>query len=283
MTLPAPPSYHSDYQPPPRDKPVSTYYDPTSDSSERRPSESGAWSEGKTQTPQVRRSSAGLKRYRQNSIANIISQSRDTYTYPTTTAEPPKYYNHQNGSYTSPVTSTFPPRSPVSHSHPQAPQISESPSLAMASPVVRHNGVSLGGPVTSEAPAPVTVSAPSFLKAMHLVLTPSSTRHLADQRIRWRSQVFYRLKTLHQNRPLRSSQNPGKCRRRIHFLHLRLPTRCQGTALATHLSPLRQPLRQPLPHPACPRNVKPTESSRKAPQCRSRSHCPKNKKKRYKP
>jgi DNA helicase INO80 len=60
MTLAAPPSYHSDYQPPPRDKPVSNYYDPTSDSSERRPSENTAWSEGQTQTPQVRRLPAGL-------------------------------------------------------------------------------------------------------------------------------------------------------------------------------------------------------------------------------
>jgi DNA helicase INO80 len=45
-----------DYQQPapPRDKPTSNYYDPTSDSSERRPSESAAWKEGQTQTPQVR-------------------------------------------------------------------------------------------------------------------------------------------------------------------------------------------------------------------------------------
>lgn len=52
-TLTAPSAYQSDYQPAPRDKPTSNYYDPTSDSSERRPSESAAWSEGQAST-QVR-------------------------------------------------------------------------------------------------------------------------------------------------------------------------------------------------------------------------------------
>jgi DNA helicase INO80 len=50
-TLTAPSAYQSDYQPVPRDKPTSNYYDPTSDSSERRPSESAGWNEG--QAPQV--------------------------------------------------------------------------------------------------------------------------------------------------------------------------------------------------------------------------------------
>lgn len=46
--------YQSDYQPA-REKPTSNYYDPTSDSSERRPSESaGGWTEGHKATPQVR-------------------------------------------------------------------------------------------------------------------------------------------------------------------------------------------------------------------------------------
>ncbi|TVY27764.1 putative DNA helicase [Lachnellula hyalina] len=130
MTLAAPLSYHSDYQPPPRDKPVSNYYDPTSDSSERKATESTGWSEGQTQTP----------------------QSREPYPYPTTSVEPPKYPSHQNGAFTSPITSNFPPRSPISHSHPQARTISQSPRLApMASPVVRHNGVSLGATVKNEA------------------------------------------------------------------------------------------------------------------------------------
>src|SRR5260221_353614 len=52
-TLGAPSAYQSDYQPAPRDKPTSNYYDPTSDSSERRPPESAAWSEGQAST-QVR-------------------------------------------------------------------------------------------------------------------------------------------------------------------------------------------------------------------------------------
>lgn len=46
--------YHSEYQPVPRDKPTSGYYDPTSDSIERRPSGSAAWSEGQNTTSQVR-------------------------------------------------------------------------------------------------------------------------------------------------------------------------------------------------------------------------------------
>lgn len=48
--LPAP--YQNEYQPP-REKPTSNYYDPTSDSSERRPSEISSWTEPQTQTPQV--------------------------------------------------------------------------------------------------------------------------------------------------------------------------------------------------------------------------------------
>lgn len=46
--------YQSEYQPVPRDKPSSGYYDPTSDSIERRPSENTAWSEAQNTTSQVR-------------------------------------------------------------------------------------------------------------------------------------------------------------------------------------------------------------------------------------
>jgi DNA helicase INO80 len=60
-TLTAPAAYQSDYQPAPRDKLTSNYYDPTSDSSERRPSESAGWSEGQTSTPQVRASNPGFR------------------------------------------------------------------------------------------------------------------------------------------------------------------------------------------------------------------------------
>lgn len=48
-------AYQADYQPAPRDKPTSNYYDPTSDSGDRQPSESAGagWNEGQSQTPQV--------------------------------------------------------------------------------------------------------------------------------------------------------------------------------------------------------------------------------------
>ncbi|CAG8980418.1 hypothetical protein HYALB_00003983 [Hymenoscyphus albidus] len=121
--------YHN-YPSASRDKPVSNYYDPTSDSSERRPSESGRV---EAQTP----------------------QGRESYNYPQTSTDPPKYYN--NGTYTSPVANTFSPRSPISHSHPYTRAISQSPRLAPMSPIARHNGATMGGPVIKqEAPAPVT-------------------------------------------------------------------------------------------------------------------------------
>jgi DNA helicase INO80 len=46
-------SYPTEYPAAPRDKPASNYYDPTSDSSERRPSETPSWYNGNAQTPQV--------------------------------------------------------------------------------------------------------------------------------------------------------------------------------------------------------------------------------------
>ncbi|KAF4632347.1 hypothetical protein G7Y89_g5782 [Cudoniella acicularis] len=133
MTLAAP-QYHSDYQPAARDKPVSNYYDPTSDSSERRPSQGPAWSEGQVQTP----------------------QNREPYIYPQGSVEPPKYHN---GAYTSPVSTTFPPRSPISHSHPQARPISQSPRMAtIPSPTMRQNGVTMGAPIVKqEASVPASV------------------------------------------------------------------------------------------------------------------------------
>lgn len=44
--LPAPP-YQNEYQPP-REKPTSNYYDPTSDSSERRPAETSSWTDAQS-------------------------------------------------------------------------------------------------------------------------------------------------------------------------------------------------------------------------------------------
>lgn len=46
--------YSADYQDPIRDKPISNYYDPTSDSSERKPAEpSAAWQKGSSSNLQV--------------------------------------------------------------------------------------------------------------------------------------------------------------------------------------------------------------------------------------
>ncbi|KAL3419482.1 snf2 family helicase atpase [Phlyctema vagabunda] len=138
-----PSAYPSDYQAP-RDRPSTAYYDPTTDSSsQRRPSESAAaaaaWRDGQSQTP----------------------QSRDSYKYPASSVEPPRYYN---GPYGSPVTASFPPppQSPVSHSHPpaQATALPHSPRTnAMSSPV-RSNGTSVAAPVIATEPV-AAVSTPS--------------------------------------------------------------------------------------------------------------------------
>lgn len=53
-TLAAPSAYPNEYQPTPRDKPMSNYYDPTSDSGDRRPAENSPWQEPRSHTPQVR-------------------------------------------------------------------------------------------------------------------------------------------------------------------------------------------------------------------------------------
>ncbi|KAH7360833.1 SNF2 family N-terminal domain-containing protein [Rhexocercosporidium sp. MPI-PUGE-AT-0058] len=166
-----------DYQQPapPRDKPTSNYYDPTSDSSERRPSESAAWKEGPTQTPQTR---------------------DQPYVYPSSSVEPSKYYN---GTYTSPAAPSYPPRSPVSHAHPRRSSITQSPRMApMTSPTMRHNGVVMGAPVQEPPPVATTPSRPvdpmSFSSILSnaepspkstppptvLKLTRKPSRHLAE-------------------------------------------------------------------------------------------------------
>jgi hypothetical protein len=53
FSVPVSGGYHTDYQSAPREKPVSNYYDPTSDSSERRPSEVAGRVDLEIQTPQV--------------------------------------------------------------------------------------------------------------------------------------------------------------------------------------------------------------------------------------
>jgi chromatin-remodeling ATPase INO80 len=167
MTLGAAPTYQNDYQPP-RDKPTSNYYDPTSDSSERRPAESSGWSEGRAQTPQVRNSMNGhtTGTFPFWPIANMMTQSREAYAYPSGSVEPSKYYN---GTYTSPVAPTFPPQSPVSHSHPQPRRPSiQSPSMAaMASPSLRHNGA--GGSIKQEASVAPSVCDSQFEEPRHKI------------------------------------------------------------------------------------------------------------------
>ncbi|ESZ93284.1 putative DNA helicase INO80 [Sclerotinia borealis F-4128] len=143
------PSYQSDrdsgYQR--NQKPTSNYYDPTSDSSERRPKESWSDREAKTR------------------------QNRDSYPYqanhpPQTSAD--GILNHYNGTYKSPVNTHFPPRSPISHAHPQGrvPPVTQSPRVpTMESPVSRNNGSIGGGPVKQERPVikqePIPASTPS--------------------------------------------------------------------------------------------------------------------------
>ncbi|EKD13015.1 Putative DNA helicase ino-80 [Drepanopeziza brunnea f. sp. 'multigermtubi' MB_m1] len=138
-----------DYQAPPRDKPTSSYYDPTSDSSERRPSDSLAkWHEGQgqTQTP----------------------QTRESYKYPSSTSE--SYHN--SGTYASPAAPSYPPRSPGSHAHPRRSSITQSPRIStMASPTVRHNGVVMGSPAVSAPPVATTPSRPADPMAMSSILS----------------------------------------------------------------------------------------------------------------
>ena len=81
-TLTAPSAYQSDYQPALRDKPTSSYYDPTSDSSERRPSESAGWTEGQTSTTQVRTSNfPGLRGPFPISTSDIIFHRVECHTH----------------------------------------------------------------------------------------------------------------------------------------------------------------------------------------------------------
>ena len=161
-SLGAPLTYAGEYQPTPRDKPASNYYDPTSDSSERKPPESAGWKDGLSQTAQVSMMRTSNDLF---ATANVPVQSREQHDYPPASSEPTKYYN---GAYTSPVTANFPPRSPMSHSHPtpgRRPSISQSQGInTMTSPAVQHNGVALGGPVVLAEPVPASVRVLPSLK-----------------------------------------------------------------------------------------------------------------------
>ncbi|PBP26588.1 putative DNA helicase ino-80 [Diplocarpon rosae] len=124
------------------------YYDPTSDSSERRPAESvGSGAHTQTQTP----------------------QAREPYTYPTSVVEPLKYYN---GAYTTPAAAPYPPRSPATHAHPRRSSLTLSPRMAtMASPNMRHNGVVMGSPGAIPPPVATTPARPADPMAMSSILS----------------------------------------------------------------------------------------------------------------
>lgn len=77
----APQPYASEYPSAPRDKPTSSYYDPTSDSGERRPSESNAsWHDPQARTPQVWTRSRPLERSLR-STANIYHRTESPTTH----------------------------------------------------------------------------------------------------------------------------------------------------------------------------------------------------------
>ena len=139
------------YQSAPRD----SYYDPTTDSSSRRPAETASWHNGHAQTPQV-----GLDYLQMNSpmSADESMKNRDAYNYPPASSESTKFFN---GTYTSPVDGTFTgPRSPISHSHPSSRigSISHSPRMAMASPIARHSNGAGQSIIHSESTVSPSVS-----------------------------------------------------------------------------------------------------------------------------
>lgn len=85
--------------------------------------------------------------------------SRD-YDYPSKPpVDHPPYYK---GKYTSPVGVTFPPRSPVSHSHPADSMSPPTQAPVAASPKARHSIISAG---TLTPAAQHSPTAPSVLKA----------------------------------------------------------------------------------------------------------------------
>jgi hypothetical protein len=106
-------SYHSDYQSAPRDKPVSNYYDPTSDSSERRPSEVAGRVEPQIQTSQVRDLIMHLAPNKlQPHLLTIFSESRSLYLSPSIVRTPKilqrRYIYFASGNYISTALSYIP-------------------------------------------------------------------------------------------------------------------------------------------------------------------------------
>src|SRR5271169_3332578 len=77
--------------------PRDSYYDPTTDSSSRRPAETASWHNGHAQTPQV-----GLDylQTKSSTAADVSMKNREVYNYPPASNESTKFFN---GTYTSPV------------------------------------------------------------------------------------------------------------------------------------------------------------------------------------
>lgn len=181
LTL-GPPSYQIERDPNySRDqKPISNYYDPTSDSSERRTTEQ-SWSDRKANnTSQVRYFPVNPAR-RIFSNLKPYKQTREPYPYQQNHPPPPQsstdaQLNHYNSIYKSPVNTHFPPGSPISHAHPRGrvPSITRSPRMTtMESPVSRHNGLGGGSvkqdrPPAQEEPIQASVSRNYLCSIFHL-------------------------------------------------------------------------------------------------------------------
>ncbi|KAK3359468.1 INO80-like protein [Lasiosphaeria hispida] len=137
----------------------SSFYDPTADAvpkkeRERRVSDTGSWRNSATQVS--------------------TPKTRDPYHHSQSSTD---FYN---GSYTSPATSNFPPRSPVAHPYPAPAAGSISPSPRppkMASPGIRHAPMpspSKNGATSSALPALVRTESPAPSSKLAVVAgTPS--------------------------------------------------------------------------------------------------------------
>ncbi|KAL1860284.1 putative DNA helicase ino80 [Diaporthe australafricana] len=165
--LHAPPVFYPqdmrDHRDSAREKTAGSFYDPTTDTttttSERRVSDTGSAWHNATQA----------------SSSSSASKPRDPltrdYDYPPQPSV--DRFPYYKGSYTSPVATTFPPRSPISHSHPAAGSISP-PARAhtMASPGVLQPALSAG---TTSNGTPVVQHSPPAPSVLQAPAPPTST------------------------------------------------------------------------------------------------------------
>ncbi|KAJ9134592.1 Chromatin remodelling factor 2-1 [Pleurostoma richardsiae] len=169
--LHAPPIFFpQDRREPPREKSAGSFYDPTTDT---------------TTTTKERRISDSPSSWH-NATQSSTPKPRDSYNYPS--QAPIESGSYYNGKYTSPVASSLPPRSPISHSHPHPATGSISPpsrAPQMASPSLRHaNGGALAStgmstPAAAFASSANESPAPSVLKApVPSTSTPSRAAEL---------------------------------------------------------------------------------------------------------